>query len=606
MDKPKSSHPLAALAASLVFTISLALPQVARGLTLVYETGPLAGQPFTSGQISIKFTGFTTGSVYPFSVTPVAGSGAGANAGGSVTTGIADLDALEIQATSGPSSVQTVINAVAQGVPSTSPEDGWSIGRVTEILDAVTGETIWSQGGKGAQITALAAGMKDFYYQFDPLTNKATICGVGLRIDFYEVSTAGFPNADTFSSTAGPAGGHGGDDLSNGSNYPGVTTSAPILSLRSVAGFISADGTLGGLKSEFQTNLNLSGSGGNGNLGLAFMEVIGGTEAALFDRDGIQSGIQPGQFTDVQIEFTLTTFGANPDGTLKTNLAGWLAAQNDPATAFIRAGDTKICVEKYYDANANGQADPGETLITGWKVSVSDGNAVIGYTPFCVEVQPTNPQTNNPLYTVSEFTPIQSNWVATTGKTVADIDVAPGECVTVMFGNLCLGGGGGHTPGFWSNKNGQAKMNDGGTMVPELSLLSSLNLRDASGAHFNPATYASFRIWLLASEATNMAFKLSSHVAAMSLNVEAGFVGGGALVHAPQLLPFTPAGLNALGFISIGDLLTAANTELGLHGSTPAGNAFRAYQEALKDALDQANNNVNFVQPNPCPFTFAP
>jgi hypothetical protein len=62
--------------------------------------------------------------------------------------------------------------------------------------------------------------------------------------------------------------------------------------------------------------------------------------------------------------------------------------------------------------------------------------------------------------------------------------------------------------------------------------------------------------------------------------------------------------MNALGFISIGDLLSAANLELGLHGVTTDGSAYRAYQEALKTALDRANNNLNFVQPRPCAFSF--
>jgi hypothetical protein len=33
---------------------------------------------------------------------------------------------------------------------------------------------------------------------------------------------------------------------------------------------------------------------------------------------------------------------------------------------------------------------------------------------------------------------------------------------------------------------------------------------------------------------------------------------------------------------------------------------FRAYQEALKNALDKANNNLNFLLPVAPPFTFAP
>jgi len=59
-------------------------------------------------------------------------------------------------------------------------------------------------------------------------------------------------------------------------------------------------------------------------------------------------------------------------------------------------------------------------------------------------------------------------------------------------------------------------------------------------------------------------------------------------------------------FIMIANLMTAANTEPCAHPNTPAGNQYRAYQECLKNALDDANNNKNFVQPTPCSFHFAP
>jgi hypothetical protein len=170
---------------------------------------------------------------------------------------------------------------------------------------------------------------------------------------------------------------------------------------------------------------------------------------------------------------------------------------------------------------------------------------------------------------------------------------------------VCLGGGGGHTLGFWSNKNGQATMNDGGTTDPELALLSSLNLRNANGTNFDPANYAAFRTWILSANATNMSYMLSAQLAAMELNVEALLVDGSDLVYAPALLPYNPVGINALGFISVNDLMSAANGELGLHGSVLSGNSFRPYQEALKNALDAANNNQNFVQASPCPFSFS-
>ena len=50
--------------------------------------------------------------------------------------------------------------------------------------------------------------------------------------------------------------------------------------------------------------------------------------------------------------------------------------------------------------------------------------------------------------------------------------------------------------------------------------------------------------------------------------------------------------------------MAEANTELGLHGLTTDGSPYRSYQESLKNALDAANNNLNFVRGSPCAFTF--
>jgi len=96
-----------------------------------------------------------------------------------------------------------------------------------------------------------------------------------------------------------------------------------------------------------------------------------------------------------------------------------------------------------------------------------------------------------------------------------------------------------------------------------------------------------------------MAYMLSAQLAAMELNVEAGFVNGNALVYAPGT-----NSANGLGFATINNLMTEANAELTLHPTALAGDSWRAYQEALKNALDKANNNQTFVQSTPCPFTF--
>ena len=100
-----------------------------------------------------------------------------------------------------------------------------------------------------------------------------------------------------------------------------------------------------------------------------------------------------------------------------------------------------------------------------------------------------------------------------------------------------------------------------------------------------------------------MAYMLSAQLAAMELNVLNGFVNGSALIYAPGT-----TSANAAGFASVNDVMAEANTELGLHGLTLSGNAFRSYQEALKNALDKANNNLTFVRPGPgsCPTPVFP
>jgi hypothetical protein len=244
-------------------------------------------------------------------------------------------------------------------------------------------------------------------------------------------------------------------------------------------------------------------------------------------------------------------------------------------------------VLKFYDANANGLNDDGN-LITGWKVRIQDSIDYIRYTPVSIIIDPDD-------YIVTEFSPLETNWMPTTANPVY-LTLDPGEEETVEFGNLCLGAGGGLTLGFWSNKNGQKLFG-----ADDLALMVSLNLRNADGSHFNPASYAAFRTWLLSANATNMAYMLSAQLAAMELNVFNGKVNGGALIYAPGTISANP-----LGFASVNAVMAEANAELGLHGLTLAGSPYRAYQEALKNALDRANNNYSFVQPGPCPFTFAP
>jgi len=144
-------------------------------------------------------------------------------------------------------------------------------------------------------------------------------------------------------------------------------------------------------------------------------------------------------------------------------------------------------------------------------------------------------------------------------------------------------GGGGLTPGFWQNKHGLGLIED----YDLLGMINDLCLADDYGHIADFADTKAFKAWIKKRNATNMAYQLSGHLAAMKLNVAVGYVDGGALVY-----------LNMEGdMISINNLMAYAAAALCEDGYTPAGDENRDYQELLKDALDYANNNLNWVNP---------
>ena len=259
----------------------------------------------------------------------------------------------------------------------------------------------------------------------------------------------------------------------------------------------------------------------------------------------------------------------------------------------------EVCVTTFYDANVNGIQDNGEQEITGWEFRVFGHNNLHLWkqTPRCAYVRAGD-------YAVIERHPNELNWIHNTATEV-EFDVDTGYTENVTFGNVCVGAGGGFTLAYWSNRNGQQleTRND-------FAALTALNLVTGQGtAQDFTATLAQNKTllnqFLLGANTTNMANMLSAELATMKLNVLHGFVNGSALVYAPGLSTCgTVTGLNSLGFISINDLMTAANQSLLDHPLTQAGSPDRACQETLKNALNDANNNKSFVQSSPCAFSF--
>jgi hypothetical protein len=269
-----------------------------------------------------------------------------------------------------------------------------------------------------------------------------------------------------------------------------------------------------------------------------------------------------------------------------------------------------IAIRKFYDTNADGVWDAGEIELpdagaapygnTGWKVDLLGSAAQL--TPASY----TSLQFST--YTAREYAPTETNWYSTAPTPIdmgsgflnkSAVTVSSGSpYATVIFGNVCTGAGGGKTLGFWSNKNGQAAMTAYG-MNNLLAYLGGLNLAKPNGDDFDPASYAEFKKWLLSGNAVNMSYMLSVQMAAMALNIQTGKVGGASMVYAPGALT-----ANDSGFMSVASLVSEANTALGNLSITVAGVSARAYQGMLKTALDRANNNLTFVQNQPCAYTF--
>ncbi len=242
-------------------------------------------------------------------------------------------------------------------------------------------------------------------------------------------------------------------------------------------------------------------------------------------------------------------------------------------------GDTAdLCVRKFYDANVNGIFDTTEVELTGWQftlfgtVGMDTMQIPHTTTPWCGTVDPDT-------FTVMEAdVQMPPTWIHTTATTVVTTVVA-GQQGEVLFGNVCLGGGtGALTLGFWSNKNGLAL-----ETAADFTALTALNLRMANGNNQDftgslAANKTALNTFLLGANATNMANMLSAQLAAMKLNVLHSKVSGGAIVYAP--------GCGNLGmnnqFITITNLMAAADAELAAHAVTLSGSPYRALQECLK------------------------
>lgn len=318
----KKHTQLAGLA--LAAACAAVLAPTANALVLRYEEagfGHNVGDLFDKGPVTLKIQDWDAGTTYTTAgggQLPVGTTRGFGQDGTGVQTNLGGVT--ELNAPAGVTVTQAAQSRPLGllGAGAARNDDTWGIAKITDIRDS-NGLTIWSSIGKSAELTALFYGEQDTYFK-QTAADTLTSSGVGLRIDLWEQGLP-TPAGQTFNPSLGPGGRDAG-----GLGYTTVTEGTKILTLQSAPGFLHLDGTLGGSAAEFETRFNVAGGKGSGD---AYMNVIGGTEAARFDTNQVSSNVSaPGLFSDIAISFT------NDSRTLaqgnSTNKFDWLVTSDDP------------------------------------------------------------------------------------------------------------------------------------------------------------------------------------------------------------------------------------------------------------------------------------
>jgi hypothetical protein len=231
----------------------------------------------------------------------------------------------------------------------------------------------------------------------------------------------------------------------------------------------------------------------------------------------------------------------------------------------------------FNDSNRNGLRDSGEAGIAGREVRLVTGSTSVPTTTDStgafrfVDVAAGN-------YTVQMSLP--SGQTATSPATQQITVCECGDVQVRAFGSaaamLCCHG---HTIGYWGNCHGLWLV----YCFNLLPTLPALQIVNQTGQRVAFGNLIQFRNWLRCANSTNMAYMLSAQLVAMHCNVAVGFVH-------PQCVITHPG----LGSITIAQLMQQSVASLAASPHTPAGHPQRAAQAALKNALDRANNNLNW------------
>jgi hypothetical protein len=323
--------------------------------------------------------------------------------------------------------------------------------------------------------------------------------------------------------------------------------------------------------------------------------------------------------------YDFQTFCVEPDDSIQFDTTlSWTAATTvqlndgstrnlDPRTAYL--------FWKFWTANAFSPASPNYnyTLGAGRKTSAGDLQLAIWFTEGVSNYN----QNNVALYTADAAAAVApgGGWYAFTNGAgfpgnlggVRALNIENGteheQDILAIFGVDIPhdpGDCSGLTPGFWHNKNGCALVKESGAGADWswLTTINALPLVDGtSNGHLLgdvPLSKTGFNtisdFLVSGNNAKNMAQKLSQHLCAMQFNLLSGLADEDCLVYTGENADC----VGGVDTITIGEVMALAIDTLDTTDGdgddyTPAGDPLRDYQECLKNILDAANNNVNWV-----------
>ncbi|MBL8898435.1 MAG: hypothetical protein JNM84_12435 [Planctomycetes bacterium] len=250
---------------------------------------------------------------------------------------------------------------------------------------------------------------------------------------------------------------------------------------------------------------------------------------------------------------------------------------------YFRIGDSvpgsDIAGSVFEDLDQNGQRASNEGPLVGWEVVL---NSSAGSQSTLTDANGHYRFFNVPAGAYSVELTLQPGYVATRPtsnavETCGCADAAGGDFAAAVLERDCNG----RTIGFWRSCHGLV-------LVCRYDVLDSLQGLCLAGERGTlrcpPSNLVEWYFYLRCARSVNMAYMLSAQLAAMHANVLTGLVDPGCLVNDPEL-----------GTLSIRDLMNQAIAALCADGYTPAGDRNRARQEALKNALDRANNNQTWL-----------